>query len=134
MSDDAAINRDMLRDIAWEAVEDYNGEAENNYAIACGHPEDCAYTSKATREERLDHYLTHQPPCDGFIPETHDFEVDHNECNYEAHIAGKECIEERTPCFICGKTEAEHGDQREPIEIYGTPEHEAWLIEQERHE
>jgi len=31
------------------------------------HPEGCDYTYKATIEERIEHYMTGQPTCDGFV-------------------------------------------------------------------
>jgi hypothetical protein len=37
-------------------------------------------------------------------------------------------------CRDCGENVVPIRDDREPIDRYGTPEHEAWLIERERME
>lgn len=47
----------------WAEADDRD---ENTTAIAEGHPEACWYTIKATRSERMEHYSSRQPECDGF--------------------------------------------------------------------
>jgi hypothetical protein len=68
------------------------------------------------------------------------FEDNHLEMEYEDRFVDS-YIEEEEPPYECRECGYDVGHDKEciynpanraPIEVYGTPEHEAWLIEMER--
>jgi len=70
------------------------------------------------------------------------YEDSHLEMEYEDRFVADIDMDEEPPyeCPECGYEEGHDKEciynpsNRPPIEVYGTPEHEAWLIEMERME